>query len=68
LKVLIGERVMAPATRDQRRQEERQQRRVDNQRVRPGSNRSDVGSSRDRSNSGTDDREARRKRLENLEI
>ena len=68
LKVLIGERVMAPATRDQRRQEERQQRRVDNQRVRPGSNRSDVGSSRDRRNSETDDREARRKRLENLEI
>ncbi len=68
LKVLLGEKIMAPATREQRRVQERQQRKLDNQRVRPGSSRGDVRNTQDRRGGPGDEREARRQRLANVEI
>lgn len=68
LKVLLGEKLLAPVNREQRRQQERHQRKLDNQRVRPGSSRGDVGSSRERRSGAVNEREARRQRLENVEI
>ncbi len=69
LKIVLGEKLLAPASREQRRQQERQQRKADRQVVRPPNSRSDAGSGRTERRSGVDsEREARRKRLENLEI
>lgn len=70
LKMVIGERILGPVNRETQRRQQRQQRRADNQQVRPGSSRGDVGGQRERrpANGAGADREARRNRLENVEL
>lgn len=66
LKFIIGEKVLGnPAERVRARRQDAQ-RRVDNQRTRPQNTRGDQEGANQRRQSGDSEREARRKRLENL--
>ena len=69
LKIVLGERQLAPVTRDQRRKQEHQQRKLERHSSKPPNARGDAGSGRpERSGARDTEREARRRRLENLEI
>lgn len=69
LKLVLGERQLAPATREQRRKQEHNQRKLERHSSKPPNARGDAGSGRpERSGTRDTEREARRRRLENLEI
>ena len=68
LRIVIGEKVLGPQTRQQRRQQTKQQQRAERQRPAPPNNRSDTVGQPAGSRQRETEAEARKRRLENVEI